>query len=207
MFIWPDSCVYLRERTIQSAVSRWNSPFSHKILCFSHSRLKTKNLNKKTENSASRQSWKFSVLSWNSLFFLYTTQNGEFQQKTENNNVTSLSSIHCSAPSAWPFKGNMIVFFYNSGGSWWLFVQELYIKSNGRLWKDTYVFEPSFSDIYFTFLLFYFSVILHGNFASFLLPMKWGYCQVPPAETNNRLLCNSILYTVLARTIISFRQN
>ena len=70
----------------------------------------------------------------------------------------------------------------------WFFVNEIYIKSNGRLSKNTHVFEPLFSDIYFTdwvffpdissvfagltgvisdflifFLLFYCSDILHGH--------------------------------------------
>ena len=31
----------------------------------------------------------------------------------------------------------------------------------GRLWKDTYVFEPSFSDIYCTSLFYYFIFLLY----------------------------------------------
>ena len=40
--------------------------------------------------------------------------------------------------------------FLNSGGSCWFLVQEIYVKSNGLLSNNTYVFEPTFSDIYFT---------------------------------------------------------
>ena len=64
-------------------------------------------------------------------------------------NVTILSSSHCSAPSAWSFIGNII------GFSWFrwklvIFVPEIYMKSNGRLLKNTHVFEPTFSGVYFT---------------------------------------------------------
>ena len=63
----------------------------------------------------------------------------------------------------WPFWARLIVappargrykvtlsVFLNSGGSCWFFVQEIYTKSNGLLSKNTYAFEPTFSDIYFT---------------------------------------------------------
>ena len=52
-----------------------------------------------------------------------------------------------------PARGHLEVtlsVFLDSGGSWSFFVQEIYIKTNVRLSKNTYVFEPSFSDIYFT---------------------------------------------------------
>ena len=52
-----------------------------------------------------------------------------------------------------PARGHLEVtlsVFLDSGGSWSFFVQEIYIKSNIRLSKNTNVFEPSFSDIYFT---------------------------------------------------------
>ena len=52
-----------------------------------------------------------------------------------------------------PARGHLEVtlsVFLDSGGSWSFFVQEIYIKSNVRLSKNTHVFEPSFSDIYFT---------------------------------------------------------
>ena len=52
-----------------------------------------------------------------------------------------------------PARGHLEVtlsVFLDSGGSWSFFVQEIYIKSNVCLSRNTYVFEPSFSDIYFT---------------------------------------------------------
>ena len=52
-----------------------------------------------------------------------------------------------------PARGHLEVtlsVFLNSGGSWWFFIHEIYIKSNGRLSKNTYVFESLFPDIYFT---------------------------------------------------------
>ena len=52
-----------------------------------------------------------------------------------------------------PTRGHLEVtlsVFLDSGGSWSFFVQEIYIKSNVCLSRNTYVFEPSFSDIYFT---------------------------------------------------------
>ena len=60
-----------------------------------------------------------------------------------------------------PARGHLEVtlsVFLDSGGSWSFSVQEIYIKSNVRLLKNTHVFEPSFSDIYFTGW-FYFSDI------------------------------------------------
>ena len=63
----------------------------------------------------------------------------------------------------WPFWARLIVappargrykvtlsVFLNSGGSCWFFVQEIYTKSNGLLSKNAFVFESTFSDIYFT---------------------------------------------------------
>ena len=45
------------------------------------------------------------------LCFSYIRPKTEnFNKKTENNHVTSLSSTHCSALSAWPFRGNIIGF-------------------------------------------------------------------------------------------------
>ena len=38
-----------------------------------------------------------------------------------------------------------LLVFRNSGGGCWFYVQKLYVKS-----KNTYAFEPTFSDIYFT---------------------------------------------------------
>ena len=52
-----------------------------------------------------------------------------------------------------PARGHLEVtlsVFLDSGGSWSFSVQEIYIKSNVRLSKNTHVFEPSFSDVYFT---------------------------------------------------------
>ena len=70
-----------------------------------------------------------------------------------------LTRCQMRAPSAWPFRGNIIGF-----SRFWrnlvIFVQEIYIKTNVRLSKNTYVFEPSFSDIYFTGWFFYYLIFL-----------------------------------------------
>ena len=63
----------------------------------------------------------------------------------------------------WPFRARLIVapparghlevtfsVFLNSGGSWRFFEQKIYIKSIDRLSNNTYVLEPTFSDILFT---------------------------------------------------------
>ena len=63
----------------------------------------------------------------------------------------------------WPLRARLIVapparghwevtfsVFLNSGGSWRFFEQKIYIKSIGRLSNNTYVLEPTFSDILFT---------------------------------------------------------
>ena len=48
------------------------------------------------------------------------------------------------APPARGRKKVTLLVFRNSGGGCWFYVQKLYVKS-----KNTYAFEPTFSDIYF----------------------------------------------------------
>ena len=90
-----------------------------------------------------------------------------------------------------PARGHLEVtlsVFLDSGGSWSFSVQEIYIKSNVRLSKNTHVFEPSFSDVYFTGWFefsFIFSVFFRFNrvylgiwyffcFFIFLLNTTWS---------------------------------
>ena len=78
-----------------------------------------------------------------------------------------MRSVWARLIMASPARGHLEVtlsVFLDSGGSWSFFVQEIYIKSNARLSKNTNVFESSFFDNYFTgsfdffYFLFFFSL-------------------------------------------------
>ncbi len=61
----------------------------------------------------------------------------------------SWARLIVAPPASGQLKVTLSVFL-NSGGSWWFFEHEIYIKSKGRLSNNTNVLEPAFSDIYFT---------------------------------------------------------
>ena len=79
-----------------------------------------------------------------------------------------------------PARGHLEVtlsVFLDSGGSWSFFVQEIYIKSNVRLSKNTYVFEPSFSDIYFTgWVDFSFIFSVFSGLTAFISGIWYFFC-------------------------------
>ena len=114
-------------------------------------------------------------------------------------NVTILSSTHCSAPNAWPFIGNII------GFSWFwrklvIFrtrniykIERPFIKEYLRFWTnilwllldrlvefswyflDFCRFNRFYLCFFKLFLLFYFSVILHGHLHIWFILLQASY--------------------------------
>ena len=107
--------------------------------------------------------------------------------RVANKNVTSLSSTHCSAPSAWPFRGNIIGFskFWRKlviFRTWNIYeIERSFIKEYLRFWTIIFWhlihrlvlffchflcfrrFNRCYLWFFKLFLLFYFSDILHGH--------------------------------------------
>ena len=107
------------------------------------------------------------------------TDQSEFPKyilRVANNNVTILSSTHCSAPSAWPFIGNIIGF-----SRFWrklvIFCTRNIYQNERPFIKNTYVFEPSFSDIYFTgWFDFSFIFSVFSGLTAFISGIWYFFC-------------------------------